>query len=90
MLNCWASLVKSTSSLKALPGELEIKSHLPSILYLLVLNEIGTGCTSQAQSFSSTLCTTCQLLINFANNLNLDQDQQKVNFEKSLPATTKA
>ena len=35
MLNRSASLVMSTSILKALPGKLDIKRHSPSILYLL-------------------------------------------------------
>ena len=34
MLNRSASLAISTSLLKALPGILHIKGHLPSILYL--------------------------------------------------------
>ena len=38
MLNCPASLVMSTSVIKALPGKLDIKRHLPSILYILILN----------------------------------------------------
>ena len=33
MLNRSASLAMSTSVLKALPGKLDIKRHLPSILY---------------------------------------------------------
>ena len=35
MLNCSASLVMSTSILKALPGNFDIKRHSPSILYIL-------------------------------------------------------
>ena len=35
MLNRSASLLMSTSVLKALPGKLDIKRHLPSILYIL-------------------------------------------------------
>ena len=35
MLNHSASLVMSTSVLKALPGKLDIKRQSPSILYLL-------------------------------------------------------
>ena len=35
MLNRVANLVMSTSVLKALHGKLDIKRHLPSILYLL-------------------------------------------------------
>ena len=35
MLNRSASLAMSKSVLKALPGELDIKRHSPSILYLL-------------------------------------------------------
>ena len=34
MLNRLASLAMSTSVLKALPGKLYIKRHLPSILYV--------------------------------------------------------
>ena len=34
MLNRSASLAMSTRVLKALPGKLDIKRHLPSILYL--------------------------------------------------------
>ena len=34
MLNRSASLVMSTSVLKALPGKLDIKGHSPSILYI--------------------------------------------------------
>ena len=37
MLNRSASLAMSTSVLKALPGKLDIKRHLPSILYILGL-----------------------------------------------------
>ena len=36
MLNRSASLAKSTSVFKALPGKLDIKRHSPSILYLSV------------------------------------------------------
>ena len=36
MLNRLASLAMSTSVLKALPSKLDIKRHLPSILYLFV------------------------------------------------------
>ena len=35
MLNRSASLVMSTSVLKALPGKLDIKRHSPSIFYVL-------------------------------------------------------
>ena len=35
MLNRSASLAMSTSVLKALPGKLDIKRHLPSILYIV-------------------------------------------------------
>ena len=35
MLNRLASFAMSTSVLKALPGKLDIKRHLPSIVYLL-------------------------------------------------------
>ena len=35
MLNHSASLLMSTGVLKALPGKLDIKRHLPSVLYLL-------------------------------------------------------
>ena len=36
MLNRSASLVMSTSVLKALPGKLDFKRHSPSILYLAI------------------------------------------------------
>ena len=36
MLNRSASLPMSLSVLKALPGKLDIKRHLPSILYLFI------------------------------------------------------
>ena len=38
-LNCSASLAKSTSVLKALPGKFDIKRHRPSFLYLLFLSK---------------------------------------------------
>ena len=38
MLNRSASLAMSTSVLKALSGKLDIKRHLPSILYFYVPN----------------------------------------------------
>ena len=41
MVNCLASLVMSTSVLKALPGKLDIKRHSPSILYLSVTSHIN-------------------------------------------------
>ena len=34
MLNCSACLAMSTSVLEALPGNLDIKRHSPSILYV--------------------------------------------------------
>ena len=36
MLNRSASLAMSTSVLKALPGKLDIKRHLPIILYICI------------------------------------------------------
>ena len=41
MLNRSASLAMSTSVLKALPGKLDIKRHLPSILYLFSVQPVG-------------------------------------------------
>ena len=38
MLNRSASLAMSTSILKALPGKLDIKRHLPYIIYVLHCN----------------------------------------------------
>ena len=43
MLNRSASLAMSTSVLKALPGKLDIKRHLPSILYLVGLGQFSVA-----------------------------------------------
>ena len=40
MLNCLASLVMSTSVLEALPDNLDIKRHIPCILYTLVAQQV--------------------------------------------------
>ena len=43
MLNRSASLVMSTSILKALPGKLDIKRHSPSIFYVHVPEKVISG-----------------------------------------------
>ena len=43
MMNRSASLMMSTSVLKALPGKLDIKRHSPSILYLPLSVSIDVG-----------------------------------------------
>ena len=64
MLNHSASLAMSTSILNALPGKLDIKRHLPSILFLSKLYFGGIIC-----SFERTLCVNifmhCVLIMIF-------------------------
>ena len=59
MLNRSASLAMSTSVLKALPGKLDIKRHLPSILYVYI----------QYLSQSSMLCF--QIAVNMSDNIKV-------------------
>ena len=65
MLYRSASLAMSTSVLKALPGKLDIKSHSPSILYLL-LSPLFVG----GDVLGSLFCNAVHsALPNFAINL---------------------
>ena len=58
MLNRLASLALSTSILKALPGNLDIKIHSPSILYIF----ISVNFQNNVEMSSANALTYCILI----------------------------